>query len=544
MGNRLGGFSQKTYTNIFGKNHPSKQQTNERTKETNMKVKNFAFFGIMASILAVSGAYAADGTIIASKGYVDAQVSPKETATNRVTATWANSTADHNSTTKYPSMATLNSAIPDTTGFLTSSDLSGYEQTANQIDADYSNVTGDDLTSTTKYPSMNTLTTAIPAVPVKDVKAGTSSVVNSQTGEAALAKVAGTGDYGDLTNKPDAFTGADGTTAGTKGFVPQPTATDNTKYLKGDGTWAALPTIPTNTNELTNGAGFITSADVPVKGVTVDGTSVVDSSTGIAEITSPKVKDIKVGTSSVVDSQTGEVSLAKVATTGDYDDLTNKPTIPAAQIQSDWDQTDNTKADYIKNKPTIPTVPVLGVQRNGADLTPDSTTKKVNVEVPVLGVQRNGADLTPDSTTKKVNVDVPVLGVSLNGTALTPDSTTKVVSITETKANWSETNSNSAAYIENKPTTVSSFTNDAGYITDAAISAVPKQAYAKKDDAYGNTLNSIDSATQAATCNESSPCVLTYFKGSDNRGYYKWANMDTAGDSAVKDTTPPTQTQG
>ena len=38
---------------------------------------------------------------------------------------------------------------------------------------------------------------------------------------------------------------------------------------------------------------------------------------------------------------------------GDYNDLRNKPTIPAAQIQSDWNQTDNTKKDYIKNKPTL-----------------------------------------------------------------------------------------------------------------------------------------------------------------------------------------------
>ena len=38
---------------------------------------------------------------------------------------------------------------------------------------------------------------------------------------------------------------------------------------------------------------------------------------------------------------------------GDYNDLTNKPTIPAAQIQSDWNQTDNTQKDFIKNKPTL-----------------------------------------------------------------------------------------------------------------------------------------------------------------------------------------------
>lgn len=47
-------------------------------------------------------------------------------------------------------------------------------------------------------------------------------------------------------------------------------------------------------------------------------------------------------------------SLATVATTGDYDDLLNKPTIPAAQVQSDWDQADTDAVDYIKNKPYIP----------------------------------------------------------------------------------------------------------------------------------------------------------------------------------------------
>ena len=38
------------------------------------------------------------------------------------------------------------------------------------------------------------------------------------------------------------MTGADGTNAGTAGIVPAPTATDNTKFLKGDGTWSNPPT--------------------------------------------------------------------------------------------------------------------------------------------------------------------------------------------------------------------------------------------------------------------------------------------------------------
>ena len=42
----------------------------------------------------------------------------------------------------------------------------------------------------------------------------------------------------------------------------------------------------------------------------------------------------------------------------DYSLLSNTPTIPAAQIQSDWNQSDNTAKDFIKNKPSIPAAQV------------------------------------------------------------------------------------------------------------------------------------------------------------------------------------------
>ena len=65
-------------------------------------------------------------------------------------------------------------------------------------------------------------------------------------------------------------------------------------------------------------------------------------------------------------------SLKTVATTGDYDDLINKPTIPAAQVQSDWSQSDNTQVDYIKNKPTIPTnAELLPIESGSATNTKD-----------------------------------------------------------------------------------------------------------------------------------------------------------------------------
>ena len=51
-------------------------------------------------------------------------------------------------------------------------------------------------------------------------------------------------------------------------------------------------------------------------------------------------------------------SLATVATTGDYDDLLNKPTIPAAQINSDWNAVSGVA--QILNKPTLATVATSG----------------------------------------------------------------------------------------------------------------------------------------------------------------------------------------
>ena len=73
------------------------------------------------------------------------------------------------------------------------------------------------------------------------------------------------------------------------------------------------------------------------------------------------VDDVKVNGTSVVDANkvaqidltpyAETANLATVATSGDYDDLNNKPTIPAAQVQSDYAQTNTSAVDYIKNKP-------------------------------------------------------------------------------------------------------------------------------------------------------------------------------------------------
>ena len=60
-------------------------------------------------------------------------------------------------------------------------------------------------------------------------------------------------------------------------------------------------------------------------------------------------------------------TFATVASTGAWSDLIGKPTIPAAQISSDWNQTTTSALDYIKNKPSIPSAQI---QSDWAQATP------------------------------------------------------------------------------------------------------------------------------------------------------------------------------
>ena len=67
--------------------------------------------------------------------------------------------------------------------------------------------------------------------------------------------------------------------------------------------------------------------------------------------------------------------LATVATSGSYTDLNNKPTIPAAQVNSDWDA--NSGVAQILNKPTLATVATSG---SYTDLTNKPTIPAAQVQ--------------------------------------------------------------------------------------------------------------------------------------------------------------------
>lgn len=130
--------------------------------------------------------------------------------------------------------------------------------------------------------------------------------------------------------------------------------------------YALKSDIPTSNSAFTNDMGYLTEHQ-PLKtinGEVISGTGNIVIEGGGGSVTVDDHID-SASTNPVenrviynaLNGKADKSELATVATTGDYNDLVNKPTIPAAQVQSDWNQTDTSAKDFIKNKPTIPTVP-------------------------------------------------------------------------------------------------------------------------------------------------------------------------------------------
>lgn len=194
----------------------------------------------------------------------------------------------------------------------------------------------------------------------------TGSLSNSGTltGQIAIGSGGGTSDYNDLTNKPQINSV---TLSGNK-----TTADLNISYNDLDD----KPTIPADLNDLsdvninnpyqTDVLSYNESTSKwinhPVS-LTVEGLSNVALSTPyvgeVLKISSTSSSGPVWRSSTVNYSEINNTpTLATVATSGDYDDLTNKPTIPAAQVNSDWNAASGVAE--ILNKPSLATVATSG----------------------------------------------------------------------------------------------------------------------------------------------------------------------------------------
>lgn len=151
----------------------------------------------------------------------------------------------------------------------------------------YADLTGKPTLFPTDIANVSGLTTALN----NKISVGASIPYSTLTGSPILATVATTGVYSDLTGLPT---------------IPAAQVNSDWNSVSGVSQILNKPTIPTNTNQLTNGANFITASGAPVQSV---------------------------------NGQTGTVVLS----------------IPAAQVQSDYTQSNTSALDYIKNKPTLGT---------------------------------------------------------------------------------------------------------------------------------------------------------------------------------------------
>lgn len=258
------------------------------------------------------------------------------------------------------------------------------------------------------------------------------------------------------------YTYASGTTElAVKNPLPASAIGDAAKVLTVDNTGA--PVWATAQDPISAGTGI----DITNNVVSVD-TSVVATQTDLAS-KQDTISDLATIRSGAAEGATAVQpgDLATVATTGSYDDLADKPTIPAAQVNSDWNS--NSGVSQILNKPTLATVATTG-DYDDLSNKPSIPAAQVNSDWnAVSGVSEilNKPSLATVATTGSYT-DLSNTPTIPSGTQLVPAATSadadKVLTVnsqgtpewatgggSQVQADWAESDSSEPSYIENKP---------------------------------------------------------------------------------------------
>ena len=186
---------------------------------------------------------------------------------------------------------------------------------------------------------------------------------------------------------------------------------------------------------------------------------------------------------STVDQQKAHLSYAQVADSGSYNDLTDKPSIPQAQVASDWNSTGG--VSQVLNKPTLSAVALSG---SYSDLMNTPTIPSAQVPsdwTSVSGVSQilNKPTLFSGNYSDLINKPVLFDGTWTNligkPTTFTPSAHNQA---------WST--------ITSTPTTLSGYgitdayplsANPAGYLTSTSVSGLRKtETFLGVTDASGN----------------------------------------------------------
>lgn len=137
--------------------------------------------------------------------------------------------------------------------------------------------------------------------------------------------------------------------------------------------------------------------------------------------------------------------LATVATTGSYDDLSDKPTIPAAQVNSDWNSVSG--VSQILNKPSLAAVATTGDY--------DDLVNKPSIPAAQVNADWNASSGVAEILNKPANLvqDATYVHTDENFTSAEKTKLSGIAAGAEVnvQADWTESDSSSDAYIANKP---------------------------------------------------------------------------------------------
>jgi len=154
--------------------------------------------------------------------------------------------------------------------------------------------------------------------------------------------------------------------------------------------------------------------------------------------------------------------LATVATSGSYNDLSDKPVIPqpVPQVQANWDESDSSEVSYIQNKPEIPIVNDATVTINQGGTLKGTFTLNQSGDTTIDlndGAQSDWDE--SDSSEVSYIRNKPTIPEQVQADWEESDSSD--VSFIQNKphipadqvqADWNESDSSEVSYIQNKPT--------------------------------------------------------------------------------------------
>ena len=122
------------------------------------------------------------------------------------------------------------------------------------------------------------------------------------------------------------------------------------------------PIVPTKTSELTNDSNFLSESNLKtINGESIVGEGNLEIQGGGTQVQSDWAETDDQSVSYIKNKPT----LSIVATSGNYDDLLNKPTIPDAQVNSDWNA--QSGVSQILNKPNMTTQTLTFVDENNVE---------------------------------------------------------------------------------------------------------------------------------------------------------------------------------